>query len=380
MSSIRTLSPPFVLPRARLDDLFERLRARGYRVVGPRVRDGVIVLDTVESSADLPVGYTDEHAPGRYRLRRRNDDAVFGFVVGPDSFKRTFLVPVQRLFRARRDGDRVRFSPEPVDTSKVALVGARGCDLAAIETQDEILAEGAHADPFYVARREAAFIVAVSCSESRSSCFCTSLGTGPRPTRGFDLSLTELLDGPHRFLVEIGSAEALEIATELGLSTASEQDQDAAAGIALRTSRGMERQLDTQGLREVLLSRLEHPHWQDVGSRCLACTNCTAVCPTCFCVDIVDKSSLDGESHERTRQHDSCFSADYSAVHGHPVRNDVAARYRQWLTHKLATWIDQFGRSGCVGCGRCITWCPAAIDLTREVARLRDDVSLETDP
>ena len=137
----------------------------------------------------------------------------------------------------------------------------------------------------------------------------------------------------------------------------------------------MGRHLPTDGLRDLLYASAESPHWDDVAERCLACTNCTAVCPTCFCTSVEDVSDLSGDVDERHRVWDSCFSMEYSRLHGGAVRTSTGARYRQWVTHKLASWTDQFGMSGCVGCGRCITWCPAAIDLTAEVGALRDEAA-----
>jgi len=136
----------------------------------------------------------------------------------------------------------------------------------------------------------------------------------------------------------------------------------------------MGRRLDTSDLPELLLDNLDHPQWDEVAERCLSCTNCTMVCPTCFCSDVQDVSSLTGEENERVRVWDSCFNPDFSHVHGGNLRPNIRARYRQWLTHKLGAWHGQFGMSGCVGCGRCITWCPVGIDLTAEVAAIRGEV------
>ena len=117
-----------------------------------------------------------------------------------------------------------------------------------------------------------------------------------------------------------------------------------------------------------------------MAERCLTCGNCTLVCPTCFCTNVEDVGDLTGDHAERWRVWDTCFSVDYSYIHGGSVRPSGRARYRQWLTHKLATWHDQFDSSGCVGCGRCITWCPVGIDITQEVAAIReteeDDVAV----
>jgi ferredoxin len=96
-------------------------------------------------------------------------------------------------------------------------------------------------------------------------------------------------------------------------------------------------------------------------------------CPTCFCTTVDDVTDLTGSQAVRSRRWDSCFSMDFSYIHGGSVRSSGASRYRQWLTHKLASWQDQFGASGCVGCGRCITWCPVGIDLTEEVEAIRQD-------
>jgi sulfhydrogenase subunit beta (sulfur reductase) len=134
----------------------------------------------------------------------------------------------------------------------------------------------------------------------------------------------------------------------------------------------MGRTMDTKGIKELLYRNYENPRWDDVAKRCLTCGNCTMVCPTCFCTTVEDITDLTGEHVERWRKLDSCFTMDFSYIHGGSVRSSPRARYRQWMTHKLATWIDQFGTSGCVGCGRCITWCPVGIDITEETGAIRD--------
>ena len=135
----------------------------------------------------------------------------------------------------------------------------------------------------------------------------------------------------------------------------------------------IERKLNTTNIRDTLLSNLDHPRWDEVAERCLSCANCTMVCPTCFCSSVDEISDLAGDHVERERTWDSCFNVGFSYMNGGNVRDNVRSRFRQWLTHKLASWIDQFDTSGCVGCGRCITWCPVGIDLTEEVAAIRGD-------
>jgi ferredoxin len=360
---------PSILPAAGLDALIRALAARGYRVLGPVARDGAIVLDELRSAGDLPAGFEDEQAPGRYRLVQRDHGAFFAHATGPHSFKKIFHVPRERLFQIRRRKDGLEVVPEPLPHQRIALLGARGCDLAAIAIQDRILLQS---DPRYAARRADVFVVAVHCTRAGGTCFCASMNTGPRAREPFDMALTEIIDERgHRFLVEVGSARGAEVAAELQLLDSDPADIQKAEALVEEAARSMGRTLDTQGLKERLQQNPEHPRWDDVAGRCLACANCTMVCPTCFCTEIEDTTDLAGEVAERHKRWESCFSLGFSHVHGGSVRTSIKGRYRQWLTHKLASWHDQFDTSGCVGCGRCITFCPVGIDITEEAAAIR---------
>jgi sulfhydrogenase subunit beta (sulfur reductase) len=365
---------PATIDRDGLQQLIDLLRGEGYCVVGPTLRDNVIVYEEVATLADLPAGWTDHQDAGVYRLSRRDDEALFGYVVGPHSWKKFLYPERRRLWRARRSDNGVSVLEDNEAAPRFALLGARSCELHAIAIQDKVFLAPDHCDEDYSLRRENAFIVAVNCTEAGGSCFCVSMDTGPQASSGFDLALTEILDdGQHRFLVEAGSGQGGELLQQLVHQTASDADRAAAqAGIA--TAKGqMGRSMDTTGLKELLQANADHLRWDEVASRCLSCANCTMVCPTCFCSTMEDVTDLEGEHAERWRRWDSCFTLDFSYIHGGSVRNSTKSRYRQWMTHKLSSWIDQFGTSGCVGCGRCITWCPVGIDITEEVAAMRAD-------
>jgi ferredoxin len=365
-----------VIERDAFDELFAALARRGYTIVGPSVRDGAIVYEQIHGSADLPIGWTDEQDGGSYRLVRRGDDALFGYVVGPHSWKRFQLPPEVRLWRARRDasGAPTELVEQPAEMPRYAFLGARSCELHAMGILDRVRLGGAHVEAADAARREDVFVVAVNCGQAGGTCFCVSMDTGPKARSGFDLALTELLEGGrHCFVVESGSLRGAELLDELSHAPAGEAELGAAVRASERAASQMGRVMDTTDIKELLYDNLEHPRWDDVAERCLTCGNCTMVCPTCFCTTVEDVTDLAGERVERWERWDSCFTIDYSHAAGGIVRSSPRSRYRQWMTHKLASWIDQFGSSGCVGCGRCITWCPVGIDITEEVRAIPGD-------
>ena len=357
-----------MIARADLDDLLGAIARRGFRLIGPTLRDGAIIYDDIASAADLPAGWTDEQDGGHYRVHRRDDEALFGYAVGPQSWKRYLFPATSLLWRSGQEagGDAAAGPP-------MAFIGVRACELRAIAIQDRVFLEGQQVDPVYASRRAGAFLVAVNCGTAAGTCFCVSMQAGPKAESGFDLALTELMDGGrHEFLVEAGTSRGADVLAEVASRAADGADTRAAAQVTERTAASMGRQLDTRGIKDLLYDNFDHPRWDDVASRCLTCGNCTMVCPTCFCFSITDVNDLTGTQAEQQRSWDSCFTMDHSYVHGGSVRASSRSRYRQWMTHKLATWIDQFGTSGCVGCGRCITWCPVGIDITEEAAAIRD--------
>ena len=360
-----------LLARSGLDALIPLLRRRGYEVVAPIVRDGAIVYDRVESPADLPAGWGDDQEAGRYRLRRRSDEALFGYASSSQSWKRFLHPPDQHLCRISRKGEGLEVSQENPESPAYAFLGVRPCDVRAIAILDRIFLEDRYADSGYRERRNRLFVVAVNCGDPSPTCFCVSMGTGPGAEEGYDLLLTEILEGGHRFLVQAGTAAGEEVLSELGARAAEPADGEAAARVLSGARDSMRRSVQMEGIKDLLYAGDEHPRWQEVAARCLACANCTLACPTCFCTTVDDTSDVGVQAAERWRRWDSCFTLSFSYIHGGSIRNSVAARYRQWLTHKLASWQDQFGSPGCVGCGRCITWCPAGIDITEEARAIR---------
>jgi ferredoxin len=360
------------IAKENLQLIFEALRRAGFTLVGPTMGEGAIVYDEIEAVSDLPIGWTDQQEAGTYRLERRSDQAYFGYVVGPHSWKKYLYPPSLKLFSVERLNGTFLINANEKETPRYAFIGVRPCELQAIGIQDRVFLSGAYQEPDYRARRQMAFILAVNCTEPGGTCFCASMHTGPAVSSGFDLALTELED---IFLVEVGSEMGRQVLSEVEWRPAGAFELQTARRALAEAEKHMGRRLDTSDLPNLLYEHLEDSCWDKVAARCLSCANCTQVCPTCFCSDVVEVSDLLGQKSERIRRWDSCFNLDFSHVHGGNIRPGTRSRYRQWLTHKLASWIDQFGVSGCVGCGRCITWCPVGIDLTAEVEAIRKEGS-----
>jgi ferredoxin len=376
------------IPKAGLQALVDRLKELGYRTLGPRVQDDAIVYSDLDNVQDLPIGVVDRQDGGQYRLQRNGHRSYFDYVVGPHSLKSFLFPPRETLLECQQSpmGWQMRV-PEPAP-QPLAFLGPRSCDLHALRVQDRVFLEGRYVDPGYQARREQLFIAAVNCRRAAATCFCHSMKTGPAVSGNFDLSLTELDDV---FVLEVGTARGGQVITAADWSPCSMGDieqardqpralarqmkQRSSAAEGLADGEPRQRSLDTSDLHDLLLANLEHPRWEQVAERCLACANCTMVCPTCFCSFVEEVADLGGTRVQRKRSWASCFTAEHSYMNSGTVRKSTSSRYRQWLTHKLATWHDQFQTSGCTGCGRCITWCPVGIDLTEEVAAIRGDDS-----
>ncbi len=353
-----------------LEPLIGALRAEGMTIVGPSVRDGAIVLTELDSAAQLPHGWGVELSPGGYKLRRRTDSAAFAHSSGPQSWK-SYLHPASSpLWTVRRDDFTVvDDTPDPV---RYAFLGVRPCDLRAIAVQDRVLGKPGTA---YAKRRAATFIVAMACTEPGATCFCVSAGGGPADGPGADLRLVELAgESECRYLVEAVTDAGRRVLERLPQRASTDAEAEAGETVAAAADK-MGRALPLVDLPTLLASTRQAARWDEVAQRCLTCGNCTMVCPTCFCTTVHDTSDLTGEIAQRWQTWDSCFDVDFSYLHGGPVRASAQSRYRQWLSHKLGTWHVQFGESGCVGCGRCIVWCPVGIDITEEANALAQEIS-----
>ena len=323
--------------------------------------------------ATYPKDISASRMSASYRLVYTGHPRYFDATPGAQSWKQFFFPPQTELASYTRDENgHWQMDEQVTDLTPLALFGVFPCDLAAIQVQDRIFLREEWKDPIYWSRRQSAFILAVNCLHPCGTGFCASMGTGPKTNPGFDLNLTELDDV---FLVELGSEAGRLVMEGMPILPTSAFWLQAGQKSLDEASTKMGRSLPRpQDLPELLLNNLDAHQWDDVARRCMSCTSCTQVCPTCFCWDTHDSADLTGQKARRERLWDSCFNPDYSYIVGGNSRPNTRSRYRQWLTHKFGSWYAQFGTSGCVGCGRCITWCPARIDVTAELQAIREEV------
>lgn len=352
------------LKRETFPALLDMLASAGFDCIGPQVRQGAIVFDRLEKVEQLPAGWQDEQQTASYRLHQTGSPYWFDWANGASAIKPYAFTPQESLWKVSRDASgRLSFHSLPPTARKTAIIGVRACDLVALAIQDQHFLYGKFADPYYKARRDNLLLIGVNCTHAAATCFCVSTGDGPEIHDGYDLLLSEIDEG---FIVASRTIQGEQIAGQLPLTAASDA-QLSLARQRMQVACDQQRSLPT---RLSLYDRPNHPHWQEIGARCLACGNCTSVCPTCFCHQEVEQPSLDGNTSTHDRRWDTCFQPGHSYIHGWQVRSNATEYYRQWLSHKLDGWHEQFQRSGCTGCGRCITWCPAGIDLTEEVKAL----------
>lgn len=363
------------LPKSGLDQLVKTLRDDGYTVIAPRIHDDVIRMQPIKSADQIARGIRDQQEGGRYRLTPDDDQIWFDYAVGPDSPRRFFFPPKQRLFSLTIKGEVFELTQSAPQAPKLAFIGVRACDLAALAIQDRVFGVASdqqtfrcESDGYYRLAREQSLMIAINCTRPGGTCFCKSMDTGPAAREGFDLALTELRGG---FVVKVGSKKGQSLIDKLPARGPTESELELAELKMTSAIDKMVRSLNTDGLAETQATAIEHPRWDEIAERCLSCANCTMVCPTCFCSTVADTNDLATGAVTRTRYWESCFTHQFSYTSAGPTRTSIRGRYRHWMRHKLSTWWEQFGTGGCVGCGRCITWCPVGIDITEEAAAIR---------
>lgn len=342
-----------------LNELIALLSSKyGLDVIGLRYNGGSFSYGKLSSINDAPLYVEDLQGRASYRLIRAN---------AAGSFRHTYLSPkyflnppLQEVAHVGADfgASAPKERPKPF-----AIFGIKPCDLHAIRVIDGILL---NKDLYYtMIRGSLRAVVVEECTRPSGNCFCGSLGTGPQARNGYDLAYAWLEDG---VVVKAGSALGEELIEELGLEGADAGDVEKYEEYIIRA------QQQTKALPELpkLVNALEKSMgnielWSKLSRRCVGCSNCNMVCPTCFCTEFFDEIGPNG-SATRFRKWYGCLSYSYGLVARGHFRPELYMRYRHFVLHKFLFYWKQVGLIGCTGCGRCITWCPLGVDI-RETLR-----------
>jgi len=355
----------FIAEKEAISKILRNLRSLGYTVIGPSLRDGVVRLAEVTEPEDIASGILDTQAPGKYQISG-GSALMFSSVNGPDSPKR-YLHPAEvELLRMKEGTQGFEVTSRSRPDKKYAFFGIRPCDLRGVETMDRTMMMPGFEDPTYSSLRKDSLFVVVNCTRAGNNCFCASMSTGPKADAGYDMAITEL---PDKLLLDVPEARSA-LVQGIDVQPAGEGDIRAGDEMVNQAKDQMNLRFKREDFSRLMNLGMESPVWKETADRCLACGNCSMVCPTCFCNTTQERADITDGSVSRVRVWDSCLSKEFTYSAGGNPRQQRSARYRQYVMHKFAYWPEQFGSYGCVGCGRCITWCPVGIDITATVNKV----------
>ncbi len=251
--------------------------------------------------------------------------------------------------------------------SPQVIIGAKACDLRAVEVYDKVFVEGEFCDPFYKERREKTTLISADCPEPESSCFCTLVGIQPYPVDGFDLNLSTVVNG---YVIEVGSEKGAALVKSMRTlfrpaSSGQLKERDQKRASALRKVKEMNPKEFGKDLSKRVLEQTNMKFWAREATTCVECCACLHICPTCYCFLLYDQLR-DGGS-ERIRVWDACYYAAYARVGGGAnPRPEFTQRFQNRFLCKYSYFPRYHGFFACSGCGRCISGCTAKIDI-REV-------------
>ena len=331
----------FITTLEGLQKLLDFFVKRGFTVYGPVIKGKSWVFSEIHSISEVDLNYIRSILPP----------------------KKLLLPPKSSIFSFKLDDSFEVF--ESCDFKNVVLFGVHPCDLKAIERLDAFFSLYPE-DVCYKARRQGLFIVGLTCNVVDEHCFCSSLGIDPEASTGFDILITQIGES---FLVESGSLKGLNILRELNFPEAKSEHLEAKMRHIEDLKSRFTKKADFKELDKIAKSKLDHKVWLETAEKCLSCGNCSMVCPVCYCFDVYDSLDLTLKEGARVMELDSCQLLEYAEVAlGGNFRRDRYQRLRHWM-------LCKFGAAGgstytsCVGCGRCLVYCPTSIDLT-EVARV----------
>jgi formate hydrogenlyase subunit 6/NADH:ubiquinone oxidoreductase subunit I len=286
-----------------------------------------------------------------------------------------FLFPrSEALYRYDYTGGTVQLEDPPLPEKPQVLFAVRSCDSAGLVRLDEIFLSGT-VDRLYAARRESTTVVTAACAAADPECFCTAVGYSPVGEEGSDVQLVPLENG---WLLRVLTDKGGELVGDPGdgWARATAEDGNRIPDLEKEVAGQIERSPVNREWSQVLEDGFEHGAWDRLAQHCLGCSVCAYVCPSCSCFDMNHEGNA--WCGEQCRSWDACtFPLFTHHASGHNPRETKQERYRQRVLHKFAFKEDGDQPFRCVGCGRCVSLCPAGLDIVNTVAAAVDAIREE---
>lgn len=279
--------------------------------------------------------------------------------------KEHFIPATETLLAFHGTAKALSVEAPPAPTRDTVILGVRPCDARALARLDDVFLKREATDDLYQQRRKMTRLVGLACATPSWGCFCTSVGGSPAGSEGLDLLLTDLGDG---YLVRVLTEAGRELVASAGFAAATAAAVAAAEARHAAAAEKMPVRFDATRVAEKL--EWDAPLWTHYAKRCLACGACSFLCPTCHCFDIQDEVTAEGGV--RFRCWDTCQVGEFTRMGaGHNPRQSQRERVRQRVSHKFKYLVEEFGRQGCTGCGRCVEACAVNIDLRQILAEIQ---------
>ena len=299
-----------------------------------------------------------------FKVLEKGEEPLTVYANTKNAPKNVFFPRTEVMMRYTRTTKGVELKSEDVDARDAVLFGVRPCDARSFALLDMLFDQEKYKDPYYIEKRAKTAVVTLACSHPPyTSCFCTSVGGHPVDKTGSDVLLTDLGD---QYLAEFLTAKGENLVKYFGDAKADGAAEQKKEAIVAQAGGEIKSKIPAKEIKPILDVNFEHPFWNTIYQKCLACGTCTYLCPTCHCFDISDEMKYD--DGRRLRNWDSCMFALFTKeTSGHNPRQSQKERWRQRTMHKFKYYVDNFDAIACVGCGRCVMYCPVNIDIRKIV-------------
>jgi len=280
--------------------------------------------------------------------------------------KSIFFKQTETLFKFS-PGRKGVIKPIEIPKEEYVIFGIRPCDARSFTMLDPVF-QGDYKDPFYNSKRENATLIGLSCNQPEINCFCTSFDDSPASSKNVDILFTDISE---KYFVEIVTEKGEKLISKIKalFESASKEDEDAKKKVEEEAIKSITRKMDLDGIVLKLDKMFDHELWHNTAMKCIGCGICTYLCPTCHCFDMQDESTLDEGA--RIRVWDSCMYPEYTHhASGHNPRPARMNRVRNRVYHKFSYFPKNSNVTACTGCGRCIDYCPANIDIIDVIAKV----------